>query len=125
MAKEFDAKACQLGDMEGGKVMIANEVVAVIAGLAATEVEGVESMEGGITNDLISKIGINNLSKGVSVNVSNNTVAVSLALNIRFGYAIPDVSKKVQERVKSQIESMTGLSVREINVKIEGIEIPQ
>lgn len=125
MSKENDTKTCQLKNSEGGKVQIANEVVAIIAGLAATEVEGVDSMAGGITNEIISKIGINNLSKGVTINVANNTVAASLALNLKYGYNVPDVSTKVQEKVKLAIENMTGLSVREVNVQIEGIEIPQ
>ena len=123
MSKENEAKVCQIKNSENGSVLIANEVVAIIAGLAATEVEGVASMAGNITNEIIAKMGINNLSKGVTVSVNENTVSVNLALNLKAGYTIPDVSTKVQERVKNSIENMTGLSVHEVNVRIEGIEI--
>lgn len=123
MAKENDSKVCQIKSSEGGKVQIANEVVAIIAGLAATEVEGVASMAGGVTNELIAKMGINNLSKGVAVNVSESGVTASLALNLKAGYTVPAVSTKVQERVKNAIENMTGLTVHEVNIRIEGIEV--
>ena len=114
----------KLQDVGGiGEVKIADEVVTVIAGLAATEVEGVASMEGNITNELVSKLGVKNLSKGVKVTVEDKTVTVDLALNIRFGYEIPKVSKKVQEKVKSAIETMTGLDVVAVNIKIAGVNI--
>ena len=101
-----------------GEVHVADEVVAIIAGLAATEVEGVASMAGNITNELVSKLGMKNLSKGVKVEVAEKTVSVEVALNISYGYSIPEVSEKVQEKVKSAIETMTGLSVAIVNVRI-------
>ena len=110
-------------DGQLGEVQIADEVVATIAGLAATEVEGVASMAGNITNELVSKLGMKNLSKGVKVNVSEENVSVDLALNIRYGYEIPVVSKKVQEKVKSAIETMTGLEVSVVNIKIAGVDV--
>ena len=110
-------------DQTIGKVQIADEVVAIIAGLAATEIEGVKSMAGNITNELVSKLGMKNLSKGVKVNVSEENVSVDLALNIRYGYEIPVVSKKVQEKVKSAIETMTGLEVSVVNIKIAGVDV--
>ena len=111
-------------DDEGiGTVQIADEVVAIIAGLAATEIEGVKSMAGNITNELVSKLGMKNLSKGVKVNFSDEKVSVDLALNIRYGYEIPVVSKKVQEKVKSAIETMTGLEVSVVNIKIAGVDV--
>ena len=106
-----------------GEVRVADEVVAIIAGLAATEIEGVKSMAGNITNELVSKLGMKNLSKGVKVNVSEENVSVDLALNIRYGYEIPVVSKKVQEKVKSAIETMTGLEVSVVNIKIAGVDV--
>lgn len=106
-----------------GDVCIANDVVAVIAGIAATEVEGVDSMAGNITNDLVSKLGVKNLSKGVKVEVTEQHVTVDLSLNIKYSYSIPEVSKKVQEKVMSAIESMTGLKVLEVNVRIAGVNI--
>ena len=95
-------------DSSMGEVKIADEVVAIIAALAATEVEGVASMAGNITNELISRLGMKNLSKGVKVDVLEGVVTVSLALNMKYNYSIMDVSAKVQEKVKSAVENMTG-----------------
>ena len=106
-----------------GEVKIADEVVAIIAGLAATEVEGVASMAGNITNELVGKLGMKNLSKGVKVEVLEDSVSVDLSLNIEFGHNIPAVSTKVQDRVKTAIENMTGLSVLDVNIKIAGVNI--
>ncbi|MCD2492617.1 Asp23/Gls24 family envelope stress response protein [Lacrimispora sp. NSJ-141] len=106
-----------------GEVQIADEVVAIIAGLAATEIEGVASMAGNITNELVGKLGMKNLSKGVKVDVLDTSVSVDLSLNMEYGYSIPDVCAQVQERVKSAIENMTGLSVIDVNVKIAGVNI--
>ena len=124
MTKEFEDKGNNYSIRENvniGEVRVADEVVAIIAGLAATEVEGVESMAGNITNELVAKLGMKNLSKGVKVTVEDKTVTVDLALNIRFGYEIPKVSKKVQEKVKSA--TMTGLDVVAVNIKIAGVNI--
>lgn len=126
MTKEFEDKGNNYSIRENvniGEVRVADEVVAIIAGLAATEVEGVESMAGNITNELVAKLGMKNLSKGVKVTVEDKTVTVDLALNISFGYEIPKVSKKVQEKVKSAIETMTGLDVVAVNIKIAGVNI--
>ena len=106
-----------------GEVQIADEVVAIIAGLAATEVEGVDSMAGNITNELVGKLGMKNLSKGVKVDVLEDVVCVDLALNIKYGYNILETSKTVQERVKAAIENMTALTVSDVNVRIASVEI--
>ena len=106
-----------------GEVQIADEVVAIIAGLAATEVEGVDSMAGNITNEPVGKLGRKNLSKGVKVDVTEEHVSVDLSLNIKYGYKIPAVSEKVQDRVKTAIENMTGLMVLDVNVKIAGVNM--
>ena len=110
-------------DSQLGEVQIADEVVATIAGLAATEVEGVASMAGNITNELVGKLGMKNLSRGVKVAVQENEVTVELSLNMSYGYSIPKTSAKVQEKVKSAIESMTGLSVVEVNIHIAGVDM--
>lgn len=106
-----------------GEVQIADEVVAIIAGLAATEVEGVNSMAGNITNELVGKLGMKNLSKGVKVDVTEEHVSVDLSLNICYGYNIPTVSEQVQEKVSTAIENMTGLTVLDVNVKIAGVNM--
>ena len=110
-------------DSSMGEVKIADEVVAIIAALAATEVEGVASMAGNITNELISRLGMKNLSKGVKVDVLEGVVTVSLAFNMKYNYSIMDVSAKVQEKVKSAVENMTGLEVADVNVKVAGVEM--
>ena len=112
-------------DSTVGTVQIADEVVAIIAGLAATEVEGVVSMAGNITNDIVGKLGMKNLSRGVKVEVLEGVVSVRLALNIRYGYSIPETSQKVQEKVKSAIENMTGLQVADVNISITEVVLDQ
>ena len=114
----------KLQDVGGiGEVKIADEVVTVIAGLAATEVEGVASMEGNITNELVSKLGMKNLSKGVMVTVEGKNVSVQISLIIEYGCSVPVVTAKVQERVKSAIENMTGLEVTEVKITVAGVNM--
>lgn len=110
-------------DASKGGIKIADEVVAIIAALAATEVEGVASMAGNITNELIGKLGMKNLSKGVKVDVLEGIVTVSLALNLKYNYSIVEVSARVQEKVKNAIENMTGLEVADVNIKVAGVEM--
>lgn len=112
-------------DQSVGTVQIADEVVAIIAGLAATEVQGVASMAGNITNELVGKLGMKNLSKGVKVDVLENIVCVDLSLNLSYGYSIPETCKKVQERVKAAIENMTGLQVSDVNISISSVELEE
>ena len=118
-----DRKGFKIKEDKLGKVKIADEVVAIIAGLAATEVEGVSSMAGNITNELVSRLGMKNLSKGIRDEVKEGVVRVDVALNIAYGYAIPEVSSKVQEKVKIAIENMTGLEVSGINVRIASVDM--
>lgn len=106
-----------------GDIQIADDVIAIIAGLAATEVEGVAKMYGNITNELVSKLGMKNLSKGVKVLVSPDDVKVDLSLELKYGYSVMEVSEVVQEKVKQAIETMTGLTVSEVRVRIAGIAI--
>ena len=110
-------------DASKGEIKIADEVVAIIAALAATEVEGVASMAGNITNELIGKLGMKNLSKGVKVDVLEGIVTVSLALNLKYNYSIVEVSARVQEKVKNAIENMTGLEVADVNIKVAGVKM--
>ncbi|MDD6208475.1 MAG: Asp23/Gls24 family envelope stress response protein [Clostridiales bacterium] len=122
MAKEVD-KAVKDGKI--GEVQIADEVVAIIAGLAATEVEGVAAMAGNITNELVSKLGMKNLSKGIKVEVTPESVVVDMSITMKYGYNIPKTSKTIQEKVKSAIENMTGLYVSEVNVKVAGVDLTE
>lgn len=108
-----------------GDIIIADEVFAIITGLAAMEIDGVVSMAGNTTRELISKLGIKSLSKGVTVTVVKDTVTVEAAVNLKYGYNIKEVSTKVQERVKVAIENMTGLAVTDVNVRVAGIEVKE
>lgn len=108
-----------------GEVKIADEVVAIIAGLAAMEVEGVASMSGNATKELISKLGMKSLSKGVKVDVLEGIVTVALKLNLKYGYSVIEVSEKVQEKVKAAIENMTGLTVADVNIRVAGVDVPE
>lgn len=104
-----------------GEVKIAEDVVATIAGLAATEIEGVAAMQGNLTNELVKKLGAKNLSKGVKIEMIDNYVNVELSIVIEYGYSIPKITAKIQENVKASIETMTGLKVLEINIRIVGV----
>ena len=116
-----DEKNIQIeGNNSFGDVVIADEVLAIIAGIAATEVEGVHSMDGGWSGDFISKLGIKDLARGVKVQVREGEVKVDLSLNMEYGYAIPKVSDLVQDKVSASINNMTGLNVSEVNIRISG-----
>ncbi len=129
MAKEHEGKKQEIkkvhiihGNDKTGKVIISDEVVAVIAGLAAMEVEGVSGMAGNITSEIISKLGMKNLSKGVEIEIKGNTAKVDLTVVLDYGFNIVDVSRSVQEKVKNTIETMTGLAVSAVNVKIADVD---
>ena len=110
-------------DNNMGTVKIADDVVAMIAGLAASEVEGVSAMVGNITNELMSKVGMTKLTKGVKVEITGREVRVDLAVVLEYGYNIPATSQKVQEKVKTAIENMTGLTVSDVNIRIAGVNM--
>jgi len=110
-------------DINLGTVKIADDVVAMIAGLACMEVEGVGAMAGNVGNELLDKVGVKSLTKGVKVYVTGKKVKTDVALLVEYGYNIPAVSQKVQDRVKSAIENMTGLEVTDVNVRIAGVNV--
>lgn len=124
MEKEFNRSTyVLLEDEKKGTVQVADDVVSVIAGLAATEIKGVAAMAGNITNELMSKVGRKNLAKGVKVSVNGKRVKVALAIMMEFGYNIPGTCSKVQERVKSAIENMTGLTVTDVDIRIASVDM--
>jgi uncharacterized alkaline shock family protein YloU len=106
-----------------GEVKIADDVVATIAGLAATEVEGVAALTGNLTKEIVGKLGMKNLSKGVKIQLLEKSVSVELSITMKYGYSIPKTSVKVQDKVKTAIENMTGLTVSEVNIRIVGVDI--
>lgn len=121
---EKDKKAVVLKNEENvGVVQIADDVVAMIASLATTEVEGVCAMFGNITNELMSRVGMKKLTKGVKVEVLNNSVVVFLAVTVEYGYNIPATCQKVQAKVKAAIENMTGLNCTDVNIRIAGVKV--
>ena len=112
-------------DESMGEVKIADEVVSIIAGLAAMEVDGVSSMAGNATRELVAKLGMKSLSKGVKIDVLEGIVTVSLALNLKYGYNIKETTAKVQDKVKTAIENMTGLEVADVNIRVAGVDVPE
>lgn len=108
-----------------GTVKIANEVVSIIAGLAATEIDGVTGMSGGITGDISELLGMKNLSKGVKVEVGEKEAAIDIFIIVDYGSKISEVAKAVQNNVKEKVETMTGLNVIEVNVNVQGVNIPK
>ncbi len=106
---------------EGGKISFDDEVIAIIAGIAATEVEGVAAMSSGIAGGIAEKLGMKNLSKGVKVEVGEKETAIDLYIIVEYGCRIPEVAWNIQENVKKAVESMTGLKVVEVNIHVQGI----
>lgn len=112
-------------DSSLGAIRIADEVVSIIAGLAATEVDGIAGMSGGIAGGIAEMLGRKNFAKGVKVEVGEKEAAVDLYIIVKYGVRIPDIALAVQENVKQAIETMTGLSVVEVNVHVQGVGFPE
>lgn len=106
-----------------GTVKIADDVVAMIAALAAMEVDGVTAMNGNVADEILSRAGVKGLVKGVKVEIRNRKVKVELAITMEYGYNIPATCQRVQNKVKSAIENMTGLEVTDVNIRISGIHM--
>lgn len=106
---------------ELGSIKVADEVVAIIAGLAATEVKGVAGMSGGVSAGIVEMLGRKNLAKGVKVEVGEKEAAIDLFVIIEFGARIPEVAQQIQRNVKNAVESMTGLKVVETNIHVQGV----
>lgn len=106
-----------------GTVKIADDVVAMIAALAAAEVDGVAGMGGNMSNEILKRVGMKSLAKGAKVDVMNQKVKVELAITMEYGFNIPVTCQQVQNKVKSAIENMTGLEVTDVNIRIAGINV--
>lgn len=106
---------------ENGKVVFAPDVVATIAGLAASEVNGVASLVGTVIEGISGIFTKKNMTKGVHVEVGQEEAAVDLSINVKYGFRIQDVCGEVQKGVKSAIETMTSLRVVEVNVLVQGV----
>ena len=124
MEKETAVKAVKNANSLG-TIRIADEVVSIIAGLAATEVDGIAGMSGGLVGGIAEMLGRKNFAKGVKVEVGEKEAAADLYVIVNYGVRIPDVALAVQENVKQAIETMTGLSVVEVNVHVQGVGFPE
>ena len=117
---EKDNKLARTGE---GSIRIADEVVSIIAGLAATEVPGVAGMSAGLVGGIADMLGRKNLAKGVKVEVGEKEAAVNLYIIAEYGVNIREVATNIQEKVREAIENMTGLKVVEVNVNVQGVEL--
>lgn len=106
-----------------GNITFADEVVAIIAGLAASEIEGVAAMSGGIAGGIVEKLGKKNLSKGVKVQIGEKEAAIDLYIIVEYGARIPEIAWNIQENTKKAVETMTGLNVVEVNIHVQGVNI--
>jgi len=123
--KDVEAENLETENIDEGSIKIADEVVGIITGLAATEIEGVAGMSGGLAGGLADMLGRKNLSKGVKVEVKEETALVDVYVIINYGNSIPDVAWKIQDNVKQAIEGMTGLNVKAVNVHVQGVNFPE
>lgn len=106
---------------EVGSVKIADEVISIVAGLAATEVTGVAGMSGGLAGGIAELLGKKNFSKGVKVIVAGKTVTIEIYVIIEYGVSIPEVAITIQEKVKEAVESMTAFEVAAVDIHVQGI----
>ncbi|MBO5364822.1 MAG: Asp23/Gls24 family envelope stress response protein [Clostridia bacterium] len=110
---------------DNGNVNISDEVIAVIASLAASEVKGVAGMCGGLGGGIVELLGKKNLSKGVKLTVNEKSVALDLSVIAEYGTKIPAVAWELQEKVKNEVEAMTGLQVTAVNISVDGVNVPK
>lgn len=107
---------------ENESIKISDDVVAVIAGVAVSEVNGVAGMAGGFAGGISEVLsGKKNLAKGIKVDVADNDAKIDVNIIVEYGSRIPDVAFEIQNRVKKAVESMTGLNVEEVNVHVQGV----
>ena len=109
---------------DNNEIKISNEVVAVIAGVAVSEVPGVAEMSGGFAGITEVLSGKKNLAKGIKVEVGEKTTKIDVNIVVEYGTRIPDIAYEIQERVKKSVENMTGLKVLEVNVHVQGVVTP-
>lgn len=108
---------------DNGNIKISDDVIATIATIAVSEVDGVHSMGGTFAGDIVEKFSKKSLTKGVKSTVENEEVALDLNVILKYGVRIPEIAWNIQENVKKSVESMTGLTVSKVNVRIVGVEV--
>lgn len=104
------------------EVQIAEEVVASIAGMAIKDLKGVVKLAGGFTEEISEAFGKKNLGKGIRVDIKENAVRLEVSIVVQYGVKIPEIAKKIQEKIKNDVENMTGYKINKIIVKVQGIE---
>ena len=114
-----------VNEAEVNGIKIAEDVVATIAGMATAEVKGVAGMKGGIAGGLSEMFGKKNFSSGVKVQVSEKDTSIDIYIIVEYGMRIPDVAWEIQNRVKTAVENMTGLRVLEVNIHVQGVNLPK
>lgn len=122
----FDEADVELEEMDAsGEMLITDEVVAIVAGMAAVEVEGVSGMSGGFAGGIVEAFGRKNLSKGVKVETLEEETSIDLYVIVKYGYRIPDLAWRIQEKVKESVESMTGITVSTVNIHVQGVDFSE
>ena len=106
-------------------IKIANDVVATIAGIAASEIEGVVGMSGGIVGGIGQMLGRKQLTKGVKVEIKEDSAFIDISIIVEYGSKIPDIAKQIQDNVKESVVTMTGLKIGAVNVHVQGVAFPQ
>ena len=109
--------------LDNGNIKISDEVISTIATIAVSEVNGVHGMGGGFTGDIVEKLSKKSMTKGVKINMENKDVTLDLSVVLKYGVRIPEVAWNIQENVKKSVESMSGLNVIKVNVRVVGIEV--
>jgi uncharacterized alkaline shock family protein YloU len=107
-----------------GEIRIANEVIAIVARIAATEIKGVVGMSEGVIKDGIAKILRGDSTKGVKVELGEKEAVINLSVVVEYGVRIPEVGWEIQKKVKQSVEAMTGLDIKGVNVNIQGVHLP-
>jgi uncharacterized alkaline shock family protein YloU len=119
---EFSILEMEHGNSGHGKVEIAPEVIEVIAGIAASEVEGVAGMRGNFAAGVVERLGKKNHGKGVKVELAETGIKVDVYCLMKFGVSIPTVAGKIQDNIRQALLNMTALDVEEVNIHIVGIQ---
>ena len=124
MANNDDKEiALEVSNQQGDTVKIVDDVIAIIAGIAATKVEGISSMSGGFVGNITERIGKKDLAKGVKVETTENQASVDVYLIVKYGVKIHEVAENVQQQVRDAVSSMTGMEVPSVTVNVQGVEL--
>lgn len=111
--------------LNDGQVKISDEVISIIASIAASEIEGVNSAASGFVDGLSSLFTKKSYTKGIKVELKDNDAVIDMTITIDYGFKIHDVAEQVQSKVKREVENMTGLNVTRVNVIVQNVVIPK